>query len=101
MAALRAPYRIHAYVCGQACVRLMENMGTVDFVWLFMNRPNDCRYAVVSQWNVARHAEDFLVFDMYEAQESLKSGKLVAPPPLRTEVDADTAIMATAMLYED
>lgn len=94
-------YRLHAYVCGNACVKNVDNMGTVSFTHVFTNRPYDCRYAVVSQWNVAKHATDVLVWDLYETTEKLSSGKLVPPQPVNVFDDVDAAIMATSMTYKD
>jgi hypothetical protein len=92
---------LHAYVCGNACVQPVDNMGTVTFTWLFLHRPADCRYAIVSQWDVKAHADKVLVFDLYETQENIKSGRLVTPAPVRVCDSIDAAIMATTLLYED
>lgn len=93
-------YRIHAYVCGQACVREMDMMGTVSFGWVFTNRPDDCRYAVLSHYDVATHADVVEVYDLFAAGFSRATG-LVPPAPIRICDNVDTAIMATSMLYEE
>jgi len=95
-------YRLHAYVCGSACVQPVENMGTMTFTMIFVRRPYDCRYAVVSKWSVEKHEDEVFVFDLYEAQEALKGGQHVTPPPPMHKGDCvDAAIMATQLVYQD
>lgn len=96
----RGQYKLLAYVCGRSCVVRPDNIGTVDYTRVFIQRPDGCRYAVVEVWNIAKHAGEVLVFDLYQTIDPGNS-RLVAPEPIRTCDDVDTAIMATAMLYED
>jgi hypothetical protein len=89
-------YRCHAYVCSNACVQMVDNMGTVTFTWLFLHRPIDCRYAVVSTWD-----EQVLVFDLFETQENLRNTALIPPDPTWVGGDVDAAIMAAQLGYRD
>ncbi len=93
-------FKLLAYVCGSSCVVYPDNIGTVNFTRIFLQRPNDCRYAIVSLYNVADHKEDVMVFDLYETMERGDS-KLEAPQPVKCCDDLDGAIMATLMLYRD
>jgi hypothetical protein len=68
---------------------------------VFMRRPADCRYAVVTHYNIDEHADEVLVWDLFEAQENLKSGALIAPEPLYRGDCIDAAIMKTFMTYQD
>lgn len=94
-------YKLHAYVCGNACLQQVDNEGTISFTMAFMKRPADCRYAIVTRYNIDIHAEEVIVWDLYEAMENLKTGKLEPPDPVRVCDSLDAAIMATFMLYED
>jgi hypothetical protein len=96
----RGQYKLLAYVCGRSCVVYPDNIGTVDYTRIFVQRPSGCRYAVVEIWSIAKHAGEVLVFDLYDTLDPGGS-KLTAPDPVGTYDDVDTAIMATAMLYED
>lgn len=92
-------YRIYAYV-GHGSVRRATLLGSVSFTWIFQNRPKDCRYAVAGQWMVDRHAERFVVWDLYKVMVS-PIADVHAPRPRLIHDDLDAAIMATAMLYEE
>jgi hypothetical protein len=94
-------FKLHAYICGNACMQHVDVDGTLSFMMLFMRRPAECRYAVVSHYNVAQHADEVLVFDLYEAQENLKTGALVAPEPMFRGDCVDAAVMQTFMTYRD
>lgn len=94
-------YRLHAYVCDNSCVQTVDHMGTVSFTHVFVNRPNECRYAVVSQWNTRTHKDDVMVWDMYESQEKLRTGRLVPPENVKIYRSVDAAITATMLTYGD
>jgi hypothetical protein len=100
-------YHLHAYVCGGACVRrvtLGQRMPTVDFPQVFASRPNDCRYAVVSQWDMAEHKFRYVVFDLFEVKKktfATMPDELIAPKPRLVHDDLDAAIMGTVMLYDE
>jgi hypothetical protein len=93
--------KLHAYVCGNACLQKVDNEGTMSFTMVFMKRPADCRYAIVTRYNIATHTDEVVVWDLFEAQENLRTGKLMPPAPARVCDSIDAAIMATFMLYED
>lgn len=95
----RAQYKLLAYVCGRSCVIYPDNIGTVTYNRIFIQRPSNCRYAIVEVWSLSKHAAEVLVFDLYQTYE--QADQLIPPTPVGTHDDADTAIMATAMLYED
>lgn len=97
----RGQYKLHAYVCGNACLRRIDNMGTVTFTKIFTERPDGCRYAVVSHWNVVDHADEVLVWDLYETREKLRTGRLIEPEPVYRGDCVDAAVMATFMTYKD
>jgi hypothetical protein len=77
-------YKLHAYVCGNACLQRIDNEGTLSFMMVFMKRPADCRYAICTRYNVDAHDDEVVVWDLYEVQQSLHTGKLVTPEPIRT-----------------
>lgn len=89
-------YQLHAYVCAPGCVHWTEWMGTVSFRWIYMSRPNDCRYAVASKWN-----EQVLVWDLYSVEKFTATDELITPDPMRVHESVDAAIMATALLYDE
>lgn len=93
-------YQLIAYICGNACVRYADAIGTMDFTRVFTGRPDDCRYAVVTCWNIKQHAEEVLVYDLY-ATTKTRSDKLVPPKPMWRGDCIDAAIMATCMRYEE
>jgi hypothetical protein len=93
--------KLHAYVCGNACLQTVDNEGTMSFVMVYMKRPADCRYAIVTRYNVVTHLDEVVVWDLFEAQENLKTGRLIPPTPRLVCDSIDAAVMATFMLYED
>lgn len=95
-------YRLHAYVCGRQCVRRMSYMGTVDYRTIFNQCPLNCRYAVVSMWDIVRHEERVAVFDMDATRQWIGNPLKIEPgPPIEYYSTIDAAIMASALLYED
>lgn len=93
-------YRLHAYVCGAACIQRFDMPGTVSFTWIYQRRPKDCRYAVAGAWSSDKRREDVIVWDLFTVWKQ-PDGSLVTPVPFGKHSDVDAAIMATAMLYED
>ena len=94
-------FTLHAYVCGSACVKTLPVEGTVTFGWVYRNRPDNCRYAVVRQ-----PLGDYLVWDLYNAvhpapQWGAGSVQLRIPKTRLTHTDLDAALVATLMLYEE
>ena len=96
-------YRLHAYICGRQCIERMSYMGTVDYRTIFNQCPLNCRYAIVSMWDIVMHEERVAVFDMDTTRTSYGNNSLeIEPgPPIEYYSTVDAAIMATALLYED
>lgn len=94
-------YRLHAYVCGEGCVKWSDQISTVSYDWIYMNRPAECRYAVAGQWSVPKHGEEVVVWDLFDTQQRMVRGHLtlIPPKPMFEVDDLDAAIMATNMLY--
>jgi allophanate hydrolase subunit 2 len=92
-------YTLHAYVCAQGCVKWRESMGSVSFDYIYVNRPNDCRYAVAGEYDVKAQGERVLVWDLYNVSKNAR-GQLVTPMPVRVHVDVNSAVMATSILYD-
>lgn len=89
-------YVLHAYVCGRSCVKLTSHLGAMTFHQIFVERPGDCRYAVAEA-----PAGFFMVWDLLGIQEfRINDGGFRAPRPVRETRDIDSAIVATAMLYD-
>ena len=86
-------YKLYAYVCGRDCVRINQHEGVMTYHQVFTERPEDCRYAVVEAG-----PRKFLVWDMYDVWGTWRSD-FRAPPPIRTCTTADSAVVATALLY--
>lgn len=84
-------YTLHAYVCGRSCVHRPEHDGAMTFAQILIERPNDCRYAVVGD-----DAQRVLVWDLYDA---VVHPVPLEPTPLRVLTDVDQAIVSTLMLY--
>lgn len=92
-------YRAHAYVCGNACVQRVDNdVGTVTFSWIYQHRPMGCRYAVAGYYSAAAHAEQVVVWDLFNVMHKL-DGTFITPEPIAHHDTVDAAIMATAMRY--
>jgi hypothetical protein len=87
-------YTLHAYVCGRDCVRDSDHIGAMTFRQVFVERPADCRYAVVED-----HDGRVLVWDLLDLDNML--GFDVEPEPVRETHDVDSAIVATALLYDE
>lgn len=99
---MQAQYRLHAYVCGPGCVRWSDQHSTVTFEWIYLNRPDECRYAVAGKWSTKKHGEEVLVWDLFDARQTRTRGKITLIPPrpkIRTD-ELDAAIMASSMLYD-
>lgn len=101
---VKAPqqYRLHAYICGPGCVRWADSLGTVSFDWIYLNRPTECRYAIAGKWSLAKHGEEVVVWDLFDATRTMVKGhwKLHPPKPKFEVDDLDAAVMATSMLYD-
>jgi hypothetical protein len=89
-------YTLHAYVCGRDCVVGSQHVGAMTFRQIFADRPVTCRYAVVEIGGKV------LVWDMFDTAGMQQRGRmwLTPPPPIRETEDVDSAIVATAMLYD-
>lgn len=93
-------YQLIAYICGNACVKYADAIGTMDYTRVFLSRPDDCRYAVVTHRNVDSQEDEVLVFDIYATTQT-PTNKLIAPAPMWRGDCIDAAIMATFMRYEE
>jgi len=93
-------FRLCAYVCSQTCVKraASDPPPTASFAQIYQSRPRDCRYAVVAMWDVARYADRFYVFDLFNVKKTPKN-ELVVPRPRLVHDHLDAAIMATVLLY--
>lgn len=95
-------YRLHAYVCGRSCIKRSSYEGVVNYRTIFNGCPTECRYAVVSYWDIVRHEERVAVFDMDATVKRPGVSLSIEPgPPIEYYNTVDAAIMATALLYEE
>lgn len=88
-------YKLYAYVCGRDCVRVSQDEGVMTYHQIFTKRPEDCRYAVV-----AVSPRKFVVWDLYDIWGTWRSD-FRAPSPIRICTTADSAVVATALLYDE
>jgi hypothetical protein len=93
--ARRGRFKLHAYV-GANGATAPDVDGTITFETVFIKRPEDCRYAVVGEWDVAQHFERIIVWDLLKTMQK-PSGKIM-PARVMTCGDVDQAIMATLMM---
>lgn len=97
-------YMLHAYVCGHGCVRLSQHEGWMTFSRVFIERPDDCRYAVAT----TEPPPKVVVWDLYDHDLLKRVAKrlgqplapLLAPAPIREHDDLDAAVMAAQLLYD-
>ena len=96
-------YRLHAYVCRPGCVQWQDTVGTVTFEWIYLNRPEECRYAVAASWSIPKHGEEIVVWDLFDTMVTKARGHLtlVPPKPKFNVDDLDAAVMATSLLYSE
>ncbi len=91
-------FNLHAYV-SKDDVRSSNSAGSVTFTRIYQNRPDEYRYAVASQWDLAEHSERYLVWDLWSTMIRKPSNDIITPRPMLTHMDLDAAIVATQMLY--
>lgn len=93
-------FRLYAYVCSVTCVKRTDRdpPPTANFAQVYLGRPVDCRYAVVSIWDYCK-GDRFYVFDLFEVKKNSDNGELLTPTPRLVHDDLDAAIMATVLLY--
>lgn len=82
-------YTLHTYVCGPYCTQEVPHEGVLTYAQILTERPQGCRYAVVSD-----HANTVQVWDLYEQNPSKE------PLVVFEWVDVDAAVMATMMRYD-
>lgn len=92
-------YRIHAFVRQGTIINRDSVRGRVTFAWVYQNRPKNCRFAVVSQWDTTSHCWRYEALDMYGVQKEPQTQSLITPKPKLTHTDKDAALMATLLLY--
>ena len=88
-------YKLYAYVCGRDCVRTNQDEGVMTYDQIFSKRPPDCRYAVVET-----RPDEFSVWDLYDVWSDWPSNPGM-PEPIRICTTADSAVVATALLYDE
>jgi hypothetical protein len=91
-------FRIHAYVRQGGVRKRQSLMGQVTFAWVYQNRPQDHRYAVLSDWDCNAHARAYHVIDLYEVKLD-GGGRPVTPHPRWTLDELDAAIATATLLY--
>jgi hypothetical protein len=90
--------RLQAFVCGVTCVKRTDGKPpTATFTQIYQQRPADCRYAIVSQWSLARHVDAYFVFDLFEVKKDASTGELIEPKPRLSHYDLDAAISGRFM----
>jgi hypothetical protein len=87
-------YLLHAYVCGESCVRWSNDIGWVTFSQVYRDRPNNCRFAVAEE-----KPDQIIVWDLFDVMQT-PSYRLITPEPFGLHTTIDAAVMATQMLYD-
>ena len=94
-------YRLHGYVDAEGLrSRNWLLNGRVTFQWIYQNRPNECRYALVSVWDREAHGRYYAVFDLFNVLKTA-ANELVTPEPRWTHIDRRAAVMTTVLMYND
>lgn len=93
-------YHIHAYVCAGGVHKRQSVQGRVTFAWVYQNRPNEARYAVVSTWNCIAHTWRYEVLDLFNVMKD-PANNLIPPAPRWMHEELSAAIMATVLMYGD
>lgn len=83
-------YKLIAFVCDRNCVKWINNDGTLEFGEILLQRPSECRFAVV------QHHDKYLCIDLFETQIHPKTLKVYEPPPLTFDT-LDAAVMASQL----
>jgi hypothetical protein len=94
-------YRIHAYVRAGDVVRRHSVTSQVTFKWVYQNRPDGCRYAVISDWDNDAHARRYGVLDLFNVLKDPDTNELTPPEPRWRSDSCSAAIMTTVLLYGD
>lgn len=74
--------------------------GRVTFAWIYQNRPNEARYAIVSTWDCNTHRWQYEVLDLFSTLKDQSNG-LTPPTPRWVHEELSAAIMATVLMYGD
>jgi hypothetical protein len=93
------PYMLRAYVRHGQVLRFEEKLGRMTFTRIYQNRPNEARYAIAGHYSVVTHADEFLVWDLFEVKKD-PDNQIVEPRLRLRHDDLDAAIMAAVLLYE-
>lgn len=93
-------YTLHAYVCGEGCVNWWPGIGAVSFNNIYVNRPDNCRFAVATGYTPLTQGDPVIVWDLYKVEQNSR-GQIIVPKPVRTHPDVYSAVMATTMLYDE
>jgi hypothetical protein len=94
-------YRIHAYVRAGGIIRRHSVTSRVTFKWVYQNRPDECRYAVISAWDNQVRAWRYGVLDLFNVLKDSETNELIPPEPRWKSDDCSAAIMTTVLLYGD
>lgn len=91
-------YFVHCYVCAGSCARQGANMGYRTFHDVFVMRPDDCRYAVVTPGAGSAVVWLWDLFDTMVDKGGHTSRFYPPDPQLFGTVDA--AVMAAILTYD-
>lgn len=93
--------RLWAFICSHTCVKRMDGdpPPTATFAQIYQQRPPDCRYAILSRWDLVNHFDCYYAVDLFEVKRDLNTNELITPPSRLRHDDLDAIIMATVLLY--
>lgn len=78
-------YRLLAYVCDRNCVKWVDNEGTLEFGDILLQRPSDCRYAILEK------GDTYYALDLHETE--IDRNLIITEPVPHAFPDMDAAIM--------
>jgi hypothetical protein len=85
--------RLHGYIHARTHFQATHaTEGYIQFRTIFLNRPSDCRYAVVEVI-----PEEYLVIDLFDTQFD---NNIFTPGGMRSHPTLNAAILAGILLYE-
>lgn len=87
-------FKLHAYLCDGPCIKPREDMGTMTFTQVFVQRPDSCRYAVIQP---ASGVDEYLVVDLFE---TTYDDRAVYMGPHLTFPTLDAALMSRMINYD-
>lgn len=111
-------FHLHAYICGNGCVKPSPFEAWATFTQIFQQRPNNCRFAVAQMVPLKQQfghvgykgpEGDFLCWDLYDddllvtqraRSRARNDGLLGAPVPKWQGPSADALVMKAMALYD-